>query len=252
MKKNPFHFEIKDLLIQFVAAFDDVVIGRYNRTRELQDRIGVKYVYAPKQRVLHDLINKPQHITVPAIAVSISNISRDNDRVFNKIAGSYYQRRESLPDALLKTDYMPQPVPVDIGINMSVITKYQTDMDQILTNFIPYTDPYIVISWINPDKNMTIGQEIRSPVEWSGSIDINYPTELNANQPYRVTADTSFVIKGWMFKDEQREIPNILTVSVNAENVMRNQQVTNKGVVYEIDNEVLTPPKFTIDEDNDG
>ena len=55
-----------------------------------------------------------------------------------------------------------------------------------------------------------------------------------------------------MFKDEQREIPNILTVSVNAENVLHNQQVTNKGVVYEIDNEVLTPPKFTIDEDNDG
>tara|TARA_R110002167_G_scaffold9579_10_gene44314 strand:- start:666 stop:1424 length:759 start_codon:yes stop_codon:yes gene_type:complete len=252
MKKNPFHFEIKDLLIQFVAAFDDVVIGRYNRARELQDRIGVKYVYAPKQRVLHDLINKPQHITVPAIAVSINSISRDNDRVFNKIAGSYYQRRENLPDALLKTDYMPQPVPVDIGINMSVITKYQTDMDQILTNFIPYTDPYIVISWRNPDKNMTIGQEIRSPVEWSGSINMNYPTEINAGQPYRVTADTSFVIKGWMFKDEQREIPNILTVSVNAENVLHNQQVTNKGVVYEIDNEVLTPPKFTIDEDNDG
>ena len=127
MKNNPFHFEIKDLLIQFVAAFDDVVIGRYNRSREVQDRIGVKYIYSPKQRVLHDLINKPQHITLPAIAVNISGISRDNDRVFNKLAGSWYQRNEGLPDALLKTDFVPQPVPVDIGITMSVITKYQTD-----------------------------------------------------------------------------------------------------------------------------
>ena len=211
MKKNPFHFEIKDLLIQFVAAFDDVVIGRYNRARELQDQLAVKYVYAPKQRVLHDLVNKPQHITVPAIAVS-----------------------------------------VDIGINMSVITKYQTDMDQILTNFIPYTDPYIIISWQNPDVNLSIPQEIRSPVEWSGSISMAYPTELAGNQPYRVTADTTFIIKGWMFKAEQRQIPNILTVSVNAEHVLHNQQITNKGVIYEIDNEVLTPPKFTIDEDYDG
>jgi hypothetical protein len=252
MKKNPFHFEIKDLLIQFVAAFDDVVIGRYNRARELQDRIAVKYVYAPKQRVLHDLVNKPQHITVPAIAVSISSVVRDNDRVFNKIAGSWYQRDQKLPDGLIKTDYMPQPVPVDIGINMSVITKYQTDMDQILTNFIPYTDPYIVISWRNPDKNLSIPQEIRSPVEWSGNINITYPVELASNQPYRVTADTTFVIKGWMFKAEQREIPNILTVSVNAEHVLHNQQITNSGVIYEIDNEVLTPPKFTIDEDYDS
>ena len=145
MKANPFHFEIKDLLIQFVSAFDDVVIGRYNRAREIQDRIRVKYIYAPKQRVLHDLVNKTQHITLPGVAVSIAGISRDNDRVFNKIAGSWYQRDPSLPDGLTTTDYMPQPVPVDIAINMSVITKYQTDMDQILTNFIPYNDPYTVV-----------------------------------------------------------------------------------------------------------
>ena len=125
-------------------------------------------------------------------------------------------------------------------------------MDQILTNFIPYTDPYIVISWQNPDRNLTVAQEIRSPVEWSGNINITYPTELAANNPYRVTADTTFVIKGWMFKGEQREIPNILTVSVNAEHVLHNERITNKGVLYEIDNEILTPPNFSIDEDNDG
>ena len=76
MKANPFHFEIKDLVTQFVAAFDDIVIGRYNRSRELQDRIQVKYVYMPKQRLLHDLINKTQMITLPGIAVSIGGISR--------------------------------------------------------------------------------------------------------------------------------------------------------------------------------
>jgi hypothetical protein len=244
MKNNPFHFEIKDLLIQFVAAFDDVVIGRYNRSREVQDRIGVKYIYSPKQRVLHDLINKPQHITLPAIAVNISGISRDNDRVFNKLAGSWYQRNEGLPDALLKTDFVPQPVPVDIGITMSVITKYQTDMDQILTNFIPYTDPYIIISWTHPDQMLSVPQEIRSAVEWSGNINIDYPAELQANQPYRVTADTSFTIKGWMFKKEEQGIPNVLTVSVNTEHVLDEGNVTNQGIVYKLNNQTLTLPEI--------
>jgi hypothetical protein len=245
MKANPFHFEIKDLLVQFVAAFDDVIIGRYNRKRELKDRIGVKYLYAPKQRVLHDLVNKPQHTSVPAIAVNIAGISRDNDRVFNKIAGSWYTRNQSLPDAMLVADHMLQPVPVDIAIKLSVITKYQTDMDQILTNFIPYTDPYIVISWKNPDKSLTLPQEIRSAVEWSGSINIEYPTELTKDSFFRVTADTDFTIKGWMFKNEQPSVPHVLTVSVNTENIVTEPVNSNAGVIYDLDKETITPPDIT-------
>ena len=45
------------MLTQFVAAFDDIVIGRFNKDREEKDRINARYIYAPKQRVLHDLIN---------------------------------------------------------------------------------------------------------------------------------------------------------------------------------------------------
>ena len=34
MKNGAFHFEIKNLLMQFIAAFDDTVISRYNKNRE--------------------------------------------------------------------------------------------------------------------------------------------------------------------------------------------------------------------------
>ena len=242
MKANPFHFEIKDLLVQFVAAFDDVVIGRYNRARELQNRIGVRYVYAPKQRVLHDLVNKPQHVSVPAIAVNIAGFSRDNDRVFNKIAGSWYPRKSSLPDALLQSDHMAQPVPVDIAIKLSIITKYQTDMDQILTNFMPYTDPYIVISWKNPDRSLSMPQEIRSVVEWSGNINVDYPTEISKESFFRVTADTDFTIKGWVFKNESPGLPHVLTVNVNTEHVLDNPGIKNHGAIYTIEQQTITPP----------
>jgi hypothetical protein len=245
MKANPFHFEIKDLLVQFVAAFDDVVIGRYNRNREKLDRIGVRYVYAPKQRVLHDLVNKPQQRSIPAIAVSIAGISRDNERVFNKLAGSWYARNPNLPDALLKSDYMPQPVPIDIAIKMSVITKYQTDMDQILTNFMPYTDPYIVISWKNPDKSLSVNQEIRSAVEWSGSIAMDYPTDISKDNFYRVTADTEFTIKGWVFKNEHPGIPHVLTVNVNTEHILDEPGITNHGTIYTIRQQTISPPDIT-------
>ena len=62
MKKEAFHFEIKDLLTQFIAAFDDVVIKRHNKNRQAKQEIEVRYVFAPKQRVMYDIINKAQNL----------------------------------------------------------------------------------------------------------------------------------------------------------------------------------------------
>jgi hypothetical protein len=210
---QPFYFEIKDLMVQFVSAFNNVVISRHNKDRAVVDKIQARYLYAPKQRVLHDLVNKAQHITLPAVAVSIGNIQRDETRVFNKIFGSYNYAGSTDEGIPTSSKYLPSPVPINIGVNMSILAKYQTDMDQILSNFIPYSNPYIIISWPLPQKIAGEIQEIRSEVEWSGSIDMTYPTDLDPNQPARVSADTTFTIKGWLFPDKtQSDGQNILYV----------------------------------------
>jgi hypothetical protein len=216
MKKTPYHFEIKDLMIQFVSAFDNIIIKRYNKSRAVQDQLQVRYAYSPKQRVIHDLINKGRHITLPVVAVNISSVSRDPTRVFNKIAGSYHPGTTymgSVSANLPTSNYLPQPVPVNIDVNMSILTKFQTDMDQILSNFIPYNDPYIIISWKTPDAFLQNDQEIRSEVLWGGNINIVYPTDLPANSPYRISADTTFTIKGWLFREKQKDTGNIFVVN---------------------------------------
>ena len=200
-------------MVQFVSAFNNVVISRHNKDRAVVDKIQARYLYAPKQRVLHDLVNKAQHITLPAVAVSIGSIQRDETRVFNKIFGSYNYAGSTDEGIPTSSKYLPAPVPINIGVNMSILSKYQTDMDQILSNFIPYSNPYIVISWPLPQKIAGEIQEIRSEVEWSGSIDMTYPTDLDPNQPARVSADTTFTIKGWLFPDKtQSDGQNILYV----------------------------------------
>ena len=55
------------MLTQFVAAFDDIVIGRFNKNRNEQDKINVRYLYAPKQRVLQDIINENKTLTLPVV-----------------------------------------------------------------------------------------------------------------------------------------------------------------------------------------
>ena len=97
---------------------------------------------------------------------------------------------------------------------MHIVTKFQADMDQILSNFIPYCDPYIVISWRLPFAN---NFELRSEVLWSGQINLTYPDNLASNAPYRLVADTSFIIKGWIFKDQQEPIGKIYTINEKME-----------------------------------
>jgi len=217
VKERAFSFEVKDLMTQFVAAFDNVIIKRFNSERQAQEEVQVRYVFSPKQRVLYDIANQSQNITIPVVAVSITSISRDNDRVFNKIAGFYTGKSKEESESSSLTSYLRTPVPVNIGVNMSIITKFQSDMDQILSNFIPYNDPYIVISWRVPDAaKLAIPQEIRSEVLWSGDISLTYPTDISYNDKYRVLGDTSFTIKGWLFKDlTNNNVKNIFEINNN-------------------------------------
>jgi len=235
VKQQPFYFEIKDMLAQFVTAFDDIVIKRYNAQRQAQDKIAVRYVYSPKQAVLYDIINPEKNLTLPAVAVTIGGIARDNNRVFNKIDGFYYNSGSS-------TAFVKPPVPINITINMSIIARYQNDMDQILSNFIPYSNPYVIISWPVPKEfQLPNLQEIRSEVLWDGSVSMEYPTDLNGSTKARITADTTFTIKGWLFKDnsDQGPISNIYYIDTNfyAENIISNY--------YELSGNTYTYPPST-------
>jgi len=197
MRQQPYYFEIEDMLTQFVAAFDNVVIKRFNVNRKVEDQIDVRYLYSPKQRVLYDIINPAQNITLPCVAVTIGGIERDNTRVFNKLEGFYYSEGSNSSSGIMRS-----PVPINITVNMSIITRFQKDMDQILSNFIPYSNPYVVISWKIPGAfGLPNEQEIRTEVLWNGNMVMEYPTDLNGTTKARILADTSFTIKGWLFKE---------------------------------------------------
>jgi hypothetical protein len=203
-----YHWEIKDLLTQFLQAFDGAIIKRFDINRNSGSNIGVRYVYSPKQRVLFDLVDKAQHMTLPVVAFNITSISRDNNRVFNKLEGTYNLDIEDSS----KNRHTLQPVPINIAVNISILARFQTDMDQIISNFVPYTDPYFIISWSRdgiPDK------EIRTEVLWSGTLNMTYPTDLNNNQPARVACDTSFTIKGWLFKADSDVVGRIFKIENN-------------------------------------
>jgi hypothetical protein len=214
MYNKSFHFEIHDLLTQFVAAMDDVVISRYDKNREEKEQLKVRYVNAPVQRVLLDIINKSQNITVPVIAVNVTSIDRDENRVFNKIEGFYDVATRGVSKT---TPRVPMPVPINLGVAVTILTNYQSDMDQILSNFVPYSNPYLIISWKIPfEFGLPELSEIRSEVLWSGSISVEQPIELQATDKPRFQSTTNFTIKGWLFPSAAKnQYKNIYFIDTN-------------------------------------
>ena len=209
MNNYTYHFEIKDLLTQFAAAFDDVVIKRYNKNRVAEQSINVRYVLAPKQRVMYDIVNKAHNLTLPVIAMNVTSVARDNNRIFNKLDNLYNYKDER------NSTFIGMPVPVNIEVSVSILARYMQDMDQILSNFIPYSNPYIIITHKEPNSTQD-SIEIRTEVNWNGSINMTSPTDMTYSDKFRIVADTSFTIKGWLFKDTNTLTPPIYNIKFNS------------------------------------
>ena len=214
MVNYTYNFEVKDLLTQFVAAFDDTVIKRYDKNNNARQEIGVRYVFAPKQRIMYDIVNKAQNIELPVVAINLASVSYDTERVFNKL-NNFENYANANTSSAIRT-----PTPVNLTVNMSILCRYMQDMEQIISNFVPYSDPYIILSWKEPvsdDVNNTI--EIRSEVVWDQNISLNTPTETTYSDKFRIIADTTFTIKGWLFRSKNERSSPIYFIENNFVNV---------------------------------
>jgi len=214
LKNYTYNFEVKDLLTQFVAAFDDTVVKRYDKNNNTRQEVAVRYVFAPKQRIMYDIVNKAQNIELPVVAIDLAGISYDTDRVFNKL-DNFENYRNSNSSSSIRT-----PTPVNLTVNMSILCRYMQDMEQIISNFVPYSDPYIILAWKEPvSSDVSNNIEIRSEVLWDQNITLNTPTETTYSDKFRIVADTSFTIKGWLFRSKNEKSSPIYFIENNFINV---------------------------------
>ena len=89
-------------------------------------------------------------------------------------------------------------------------------MDQIIQNFVVNCNPYIMVSWKVPEKfNMPFIDEIRSEIQWSGDISYENPKDLSPDVKWRISASTSFTVKGWLFKDHNQNQKPIYVVNAD-------------------------------------
>jgi hypothetical protein len=47
---------------------------------------------------------------------------------------------------------IPQPIPVNLTLDVNIICYFKEDLDQIIQNFVVNCNPYIMVSWKIPEK----------------------------------------------------------------------------------------------------
>lgn len=206
MKQYSYFFENSQLLNLFVSAFDDAFVYRYDAlTREAKERIDVRYVHGPKHRVLHDLSDRAKTLTLPVVTIEQTRLTRDLSRIQHK--NNFIYRKQL--DSTNRMSKIPTPVPVNIELDVNIICYFKEDLDQIVQNIVVNCNPYIIVSWKIPEKfDLPFIDEIRSEIQCSGDFSYENPKDLSPEVKWRVSANTTFTIKGWLFKDyDQNQAP---------------------------------------------
>lgn len=213
MRQENFHFELRDNTDALATALNDIIIKRFkddSRT-DIEKKINVRFVYGPKKRVLYDIINAAKATTLPVVALDLKGFSHDTSRIFNK-NGEFF-------DTVISGDNCTQyltPTPIKLNYSITIITRYRTDIEQIISNIIPYCNPYFVISIkVPPEFKLLKDQEIREIVTWGGNINIEHPDPITKDAKSIYTATTDFTVNGWLFKPEQPAAKPIYEIDAN-------------------------------------
>ncbi len=218
------NFEIETALLHFQSALDGAVINRYAgdwadpsqnlATRQASQKIKVNYVFGPKQRIIADLEGKTDTVKFPIVAICPTGMGRDDARLKNK--------NDTIKFRLKDGNYGNYHViPWNINVSISIMTRFQEDMTQIISNFAVISNPYFIFSWREPKT----GLDVRAEVYWDGQMSMEYPgasNDLPPNTPFRVMGTANFVIKTFLYRTE----------------------IENTAKICKIDTDIIIPHKF--------
>lgn len=194
-KPYEYSFEIETILQQFIAIIDNCSIMRYDKNengeRILKNIIKPSYIMAVKQRIFYDIINKAKNHILPVIAISLKSITYDKERQASK------NQLITVSSEDLDTSY-ERPTPIKITVDVSIISKYMTDLYQIYGKIITQFQPYVTFSWFVPQNIKGNYVELRNKIECEGNLNLDFKQEIKDEED-KFVGTLSFTIDGWMF-----------------------------------------------------
>ena len=196
-KAYEYNFEIETILQQFIAIIDNAMVMRYSvdkesGTRKLDEVIKPGYILGTKQRVMLDIINKAKNYELPVVIVSLSGISFVKERQASK------NQIINVHTAALDSTYA-RPTPISIKVEVTIMTKYMTDLYQIYGKLATQFQPALAFSWFVPQNMNHNWVELRNKVEWDGELSLDIRAESKNSDEDKFTGKMGFTIDGWLF-----------------------------------------------------
>lgn len=134
-----YHEIIRKTIISFGTVFNQIYIKHKDENDDTYSEMRVPLAYGPMQKFLARLeqqadLNKPVAMTLPRMSFEITSIQYDSSRKAN-ITQSF----KASDGQNLKKVYLP--VPYNIGFQLSIMTKLNDDMLQIIEQILPFFQP---------------------------------------------------------------------------------------------------------------
>lgn len=169
----------------------------------MQKEIEIPCIFGDRNIILKSLENERGAIKLPLYILTSKGISVDTKREADLHLDIFYQQDQSF--SKLPQDhplYRPynlkkrRGLPITIQYNLTMITKYKEDLDQMCTNWMVHWRPDIYVKWWHPRNKV---EPLQSQILWGQSIDIEANDDFDITRRFKWQANTNFTFKSWIF-----------------------------------------------------
>ena len=207
-----FYNEIfRSVIIGFGSLFNGIQIQHKDENDSTFSVIKVPLAYGPTQKFLARLqqnpdLNAPVQMTLPRMSFEFTNLAYDSSRKSTQTQTVVYTDSDGTET---KKGYLP--VPYNMTITLSIYTKLNDDMLQIIEQIVPYFQPGYTL----PIKFLgNLNEVINVPVQLD-NIDMSDDYEGNFDTRRALIYTLTFTAKTYVFgplKDVSSDIIKKVTV----------------------------------------
>jgi len=233
---------LRSVIIGFGSLFNDIEVQHKNDKDQTTSVIQVPIAYGPTQKFLARMeqeanLNRPIQITLPRMSFEFTSLQYDPERKTTKNQNFITQTPDG---SQIKRVY--SPVPYNMGFTLSVYTKLNDDMLQIVEQILPYFQPHYNLSI----KFLGNLNEVRDIPVVLDNIDMTDDYEGNFDTRRALIYTFTFTVKTYLYgpvSDITGDIIKKVTVGYVAGGT------GNSGVVTR-DLSYTVTPRATKDYDN--
>jgi hypothetical protein len=190
-----YHGTLKKYVILFGTLFNDIWVNRVESGGAVKQSMKVPISYGPREKLLARIVGDPDldkefAIVLPRMGFEMTSFSYAPERKLPTINKFVTAERSGE-----KKSYQYNPVPYDIGFQLSIFTKFTEDGTYIIEQILPYFTPeWNTTVQLISDPDITL--DIPLVIQGVAQDDLY---EGSYEDRRSVTWTIDFIMKGYLF-----------------------------------------------------